>query len=50
MNVLDTIDTNYDTDSMFIAAQGISQKWSMRRELLTPQYSSSWSDMPSIMC
>lgn len=50
MNVLDTINTKYGTDSMFIAAQGIAQKWSMRRELLTPKYTSCWKDIPSIKC
>lgn len=50
MNVLDTINAKYGTDSMFIAAQGISQKWSMRREMLTPLYTSCWKDIPSIKC
>ncbi|MFT5674334.1 MAG: DNA polymerase V [Paraglaciecola sp.] len=50
MNILDDINAKYGTDSMFIAAQGISQKWSMRREMLTPQYTSCWQDIPSIKC
>ncbi|WOT06878.1 Y-family DNA polymerase [Shewanella youngdeokensis] len=50
MTVLDKINAQYGTDSLFIAAQGISQKWSMRREMLTPQYTSCWHDIPLIKC
>ncbi|GIU10731.1 MULTISPECIES: Y-family DNA polymerase [unclassified Shewanella] len=50
MQVLDSINAKYGTDSLFLAAQGISQKWGMRREMLTPQYTTRWRDIPSIKC
>ena len=50
MQVLDAINQRYGTDSAFIAAQGIQQKWNMRRQLLTPQYTTCWSDIPKINC
>ena len=50
MPVLDQINQKYGTDSLFLAAQGIDQKWAMRREFLTPQYTSRWSDIPKICC
>ncbi|ABZ76728.1 DNA-directed DNA polymerase [Shewanella halifaxensis HAW-EB4] len=50
MLVLDCINAKYGTDSLFLAAQGISQKWGMRREMLTPQYTTRWKDIPLIKC
>jgi DNA polymerase V len=41
MNVLDKINQRFGTDSAFFVAQGIDEKWSMRRELLTPQYTTN---------
>ncbi|ENM5892505.1 DUF4113 domain-containing protein [Vibrio mimicus] len=32
----------------FLAAQGITQKWAMRRDMLTPQYITCWQDLPKI--
>ncbi|WP_028768969.1 Y-family DNA polymerase [Shewanella fidelis] len=50
MLVLDKINAKYGTDTLFLAAQGISQKWGMRREMLTPQYTTRWKDIPLIKC
>jgi len=50
MLVLDAINQRYGRDSAFIAAQGIQQKWNMRRQLLTPQYTTRWQDIPKISC
>ncbi|HEY7864513.1 MAG TPA: Y-family DNA polymerase [Psychromonas sp.] len=50
MNVLDKINQRYGTDSAFFIAQGIDEQWSMRRELLTPQYTTNWHHIPHISC
>lgn len=50
MQALDSINHRYGTDTLFLAAQGINQKWAMRRELLTPQYTTNWLDVPIINC
>ncbi|CSC95625.1 Error-prone repair protein UmuC [Vibrio cholerae] len=50
MNVFDGINRKYGTDTLFIAGQGIDQKWSMKREMLSPCYSTRWSDIPVIKC
>jgi len=50
MNVLDKINQRYGSDSAFFMAQGIDEKWSMRRELLTPQYTTNWKHIPHISC
>lgn len=50
MNVLDSINHRYGNNSLFFATQGIQETWSMRRELLTPQYTTQWKDIPKIGC
>lgn len=50
MKVLDGINRKYGTDTMFLAAQGIDPKWEMRRELLSPQFTTKWKDIPKIRC
>lgn len=37
-------------DTVFLAARGISQKWSMRRQMLTPQYTTRWVDLQKSRC
>lgn len=50
MQTLDSINQKYGADTLFVAAQGIEQKWAMRRQLLTPQYTTRWRDLPHIKC
>lgn len=50
MTLLDNINQKYGTDSAFIASQGIDEKWAMRRQFLTPQYTTNWHDIPKIHC
>ena len=50
MNVLDKINTKYGSDATVFAAQGINEKWSMRRQLLTPQYTTNWKHIPKFIC
>ncbi|EJR5448673.1 Y-family DNA polymerase [Vibrio cholerae] len=50
MNVYDTLNNRFGNDAIFLAAQGITQKWAMRREMLSPQYTTRWKDLPKIKC
>ena len=50
MQTLDGINLRYGRDTLFLAAQGIEQKWAMRRELLSPQYTTKWDCLPMIKC
>jgi len=50
MHTLDSINQRYGRDSVFLAAQGIEQKWAMRRDFLTPQYSTQWQCLPKVKC
>lgn len=50
MACLDSINSRYGRDTLHIAGQGIQQKFSMRRELLSPRYTTRLSDIPLIQC
>ncbi len=50
MKVFDSLNQKYGTDSLFIGSQGIDPKWGMRREMLTPQYTTKWLDIPKVRC
>lgn len=50
MGILDKMNQKYGGDTVFLAAQGMDQKWGMKRELLTPQYTTRWRDVPDIRC
>lgn len=50
MSVYDSLNQRYGSDTLFLGAQGIAQKWSMRREMLTPHYTTKWQDLPIIKC
>ncbi|MFT6986376.1 MAG: DNA polymerase V [Psychromonas sp.] len=50
MKVLDNINHKYGTDTALLASQGVDEKWAMRRQFLTPQYTTQWHDIPKIHC
>lgn len=50
MQACDALNNRYGSSTLFLAAQGIEQKWAMRRQLLTPQYTTKWAHLPKISC
>ena len=50
MNTLDTINQRYGNSTMGFAAKGISRAFDMKREFLSNQYTTKWSDIPKIKC
>ncbi|WP_064792236.1 Y-family DNA polymerase [Shewanella woodyi] len=50
MKVYDSLNLKYGPDSLFMAAQGSSPTWSMKRQYLTPQYTTCWNDLPKVQC
>ena len=50
MTVFDSLNNRYGTDTLFIGSQGIEQRWRMRREMLTPRYTTKWLDIPKVRC
>ncbi len=50
MQCLDTINHRYGNSALKVAAQEHCQSWQMRRDFLSPQYTSNWRDIPKIEC
>jgi len=34
--------------TLYFAGQGIQQAWQMKREMLSPRYTTRWSDLPVV--
>jgi DNA polymerase V len=50
MLCLDGVNRRYGKHAMGVAAKGITPKWRMRRQYLSPQYTTNWADIPKISC
>lgn len=50
MQCYDGINNIYGNDTLQLAAQGRVEKWRMRRDFLSPSYTSKWQDIPKISC
>ncbi|PSU31724.1 Y-family DNA polymerase [Photobacterium lutimaris] len=53
MKVFDKLNTQYGTDSVFLAAQGSPKQrsnWGMKRDKLSPRYLTQWSELPIVKC
>lgn len=50
MRCMDMINHKYGRNTLHLAAQGIEQKFAMRREMLSPQFTTRLSDIPVIYC
>ncbi|HOP31553.1 MAG TPA: DUF4113 domain-containing protein, partial [Spirochaetota bacterium] len=49
MNTVDSINRVYGSGTLFYASSGIEKPWGMRRELLSPAYTTKWSDIVEIV-
>jgi len=50
MRIMDTINQKYGRSTVHLAGTGIDHKFAMRREFLSPQYTTRWSDIPRLYC
>ncbi len=50
MQCLDKVNHRYGDSTLKLAVEGHHKKWQMRREFLSPQYTSQWRDIPKIQC
>lgn len=50
MKCLDKINTRYGQGTLKLGAEGQSNVWQMKRQFLSPQYTSCWRDIPKIRC
>jgi DNA polymerase V len=49
MGVLDEINGRYGRRTVQFAAEGINRPWQMRRERLSPKYSTRWEELPAVL-
>lgn len=45
MEVLDQLDAKGGRGTLYFAGQGIQQQWAMKREMLSPRYTTRFSDL-----
>ena len=45
---LDKINAKYGRGTIFHLSEGIAKPWQMRRDMLTPNYTTSWSQIPVV--
>ena len=50
MNCLDNINKRYGQGTLKLGAEGKTDTWQMKREFLSPQFTTSWRDIPKIRC
>ena len=48
MQVMDQISRKMGQGSVTIAASGIRQRWAMRRDQMSPNYTTGWSELPLV--
>ncbi|WP_404343244.1 Y-family DNA polymerase [Pseudoalteromonas mariniglutinosa] len=50
MSCLDTINARYGIGTLAIASATQTQRWHMKRQYLSPHYTTRWHDLPKIQC
>lgn len=50
MQTIDQLNQRYGRDSVTFGAEGLTGKWTMRQNRLSPAYTSSWVDLPKVCC
>ncbi|MDA8824170.1 Y-family DNA polymerase [Opitutales bacterium] len=48
VDTFEEVASQYGQASAFFGAQGVKQKWSMRREMRTPRYTTCWNDLVEV--
>ena len=50
MACMDAINARYGADTLGLAAKGNQRQWSMKRQFLSPQFTTNWKHIPKILC
>ena len=50
MQCMDAINKKYGSQTIGAAAKGTHQNWTMKRDFLSPQYTTNWQHLPKIHC
>ena len=49
MSVFDAINKKFGRHTLYLAAEGCSTPWSMKRQMKSPNYTTQWSDLPIVI-
>lgn len=49
LSVFDAINLKYGARSVYLAAEGSQQSWSMKQEMKSPNFTTQWSDLALVM-
>lgn len=50
MQCYDYLNNRYGSGIIEVAVAEKNEKWAMRRNFLSPSYTSKWSEIPKIIC
>lgn len=50
MSALDAVNRRWGRGTLQLASQGIRPQWRMSRNMLSPSYTTKWSDIPKVRC
>jgi DNA polymerase V len=48
MVVMDKLNERYGRNTVKVSAQGVSAAWQMKQERKSPNYTTSWDEMPVV--
>ncbi len=48
MKVMDGVNSDWGTNTMFLASEGTKRTWAMKREKLTPRFTTRWDELPVV--
>jgi DNA polymerase V len=48
LRAVDQVNQRFGRDAMHLAGQGIKPRWQMRREMLSPRYTTCWEELPRV--
>jgi DNA polymerase V len=50
METLDTVNARFGKGTLYTAAEGIQKKWTMRQAFRSKNYTTRWSELPTVRC
>jgi DNA polymerase V len=50
MTVMDAVNRRYGKYTVKLANTGVNPKWSMKRDYMSPRYTTRWRDIPVVRC
>jgi len=48
MRAWDRVNQRFGRDTMQLAGQGLKPRWQMRREMLSPRFTTCWEELPRV--